>query len=130
MTARRGPSLKRLSPRVKRNEGGVKALNPRRVKAAKGRRRPLSGVPLARLRALRCCAETHLANVSDVWKAIGRGNRYGAKWELDALEAIGLVTVIGPSEDDDPKAERRYVLTEGWRGVYESVASLYYRSLF
>lgn len=82
-------------------------------------------VPLARFRALQEVAENGPATVSSVWKAIGRGNRYGAKWELMALEAIGLVDVAGPDEDDDPKATRNYSLRAEYRGVYESVGSFY-----
>jgi hypothetical protein len=82
-------------------------------------------VPLARFRALREVADSPLATVSSVWRAIGRGNRWGAKWELMALEAIGMVEVDGPDEDQDPKATRTYALAEQYRGVYESVGSLH-----
>jgi len=81
-------------------------------------------VPLARLRALHEIATTEMATVASVHRAIGRGNRWGAKWELAALEAIGMVDVNGPSEDDDPKATRTYQLKPDYREVYETVGSL------
>jgi len=62
---------------------------------------------------------------SDVHRALGRGNRWAALWELDALEAIGLIEVEGPPRDEDPKATRIYRLGDGWAEVYESVASSY-----
>jgi hypothetical protein len=82
-------------------------------------------VPLARFRALREVAETEMATVASVHRALGRGNRWAAKWELMALEAIGLVDVEGVSEDDDPAATRVYMLKDVYRGVYESVGSLF-----
>ncbi len=53
----------------------------------------IDSVPLARMRALRAVADHALgtATVEDVRRALGRANWYIAKWELDALEAIGLV---------------------------------------
>jgi hypothetical protein len=78
-------------------------------------------VPLARFRAVREVAENGPATVSDVFRAIGRGNRYGAKWELAALQAIGMVDVEGPDEDEDPRATRLYSLKSEYQGVYESV---------
>jgi hypothetical protein len=58
-----------------------------------GVRAACDSVPLARLRALREVADSETATVSSVWRAIGRGNRWGAKWELAALEAIGMIDV-------------------------------------
>jgi len=81
-------------------------------------------VPLARLRALREIADTNMTTVASVHRAIGRGNRWGAKWELAALEAIGMIDVTGVSEDEDPKATRTYALKPDYRDVYESVGSL------
>jgi hypothetical protein len=82
-------------------------------------------VPIARFKALREVADSELATVSSVWRAIGRGNRWGAKWELTALEAIGMVEVEGPDEDVDEKATRVYKLAGQYQGVYESVGSLF-----
>jgi hypothetical protein len=82
-------------------------------------------VPLARLRALHEVASADMATVASVHRAIGRGNRWGAKWELAALEAIGMVDVHGPSEDEDPKATRTYTLHPDYRQVYETVGSLF-----
>jgi hypothetical protein len=82
-------------------------------------------VPLARFRALREVAESPEATVASVHRAIGRGNRWGAKWELIALEAIGMVEVEGTPEDEDPKAIRVYRLAEQYQEVYESVGSFY-----
>jgi hypothetical protein len=66
--------------------------------AALAVRAACDSVPLARFRALRAVADDGPATVSSVWQAIGRGNRWGAKWELTALEAIGMVEVAGPTE--------------------------------
>lgn len=82
-------------------------------------------VPLARFRALREVAGTEQATVSSVHRALGRGNRWAAKWELTALEAIGMVDVDGTSEDEDAKAVRVYTLRDEYRKVYESAASFY-----
>jgi len=82
-------------------------------------------VPLARFRALREVAESPLATVASVFRAIGRGNRWGAIWELTALEAIGIVEVEGTPADEDPKATRVYRLAEDYAQVYESVGSFY-----
>jgi hypothetical protein len=80
-------------------------------------------VPLARFRALREVADSEPATVSSVWRAIGRGNRWGAKWELTALEAIGMVEFEGPDEEVDKNATRVYKLADEYRGLYESVDS-------
>jgi hypothetical protein len=82
-------------------------------------------VPLARFRALREVAETTMATVASVHRALGRGNRWAAKWELMALEAIGMVDVGGTSEDEDPNATRVYSLKDEYSGVYESVGSFF-----
>jgi hypothetical protein len=83
-------------------------------------------VPLARFRALTEVADNAVgATVASVHRAIGRGNRWGAKWELLALEAIGMIEVEGIDEDDDPKATRVYTLADEYRQVYESVGSPY-----
>ena len=59
----------------------------------------MDSVPLARMRVLRAVAEAGEpgATVSDAHRALIRGNRWAAIWELDALEAIGLVQVEGPT---------------------------------
>ena len=82
-------------------------------------------MPLARFRALSAVARAGDigADVATVHRAIGRGNRWGSKWELTALEAIGLVQVEGPPEDEDPKAVRIYRLAAEYRDVYESVGA-------
>jgi hypothetical protein len=84
----------------------------------------LDSVPLARMRALHAVAraECRGATVTDVHRGLGCGNRWAAIWELDALTAIGLVVMDGPSRDEDPQATRRYRLADEWRGVYENVA--------
>jgi hypothetical protein len=81
-------------------------------------------IPPARLRSLRAVADSGDAGVvvAEVHRALGRGNRWAAIWELDALEAIGLVRVEGLSRDEDPKATRVYRLADEWREVYESEA--------
>jgi hypothetical protein len=81
-------------------------------------------VPLARFKALREVARDDAATVTSVHRAIGRGNRFSARWELTALQAIGMVEVEGPDEEEDPKATRVYKLADEYREVYESVASL------
>lgn len=80
-------------------------------------------VPLGRMRALRAVAELGEAGatVSDVHRALIRGNRWAAIWELDALDAIGLVDVEGPSREEDRNAHRVYRLNDAYRKVYESV---------
>jgi hypothetical protein len=85
----------------------------------------LDSVPLARMRSLRAVADAGEAGatVTDVHKALVRGNRWAAIWELDALEAIGLVDVEGPSREEDRNAVRVYTLRAAYRGVYENVAS-------
>ena len=50
-------------------------------------------IPLARRTALEHVAGSSMATVSSTLRAIGRGNRWSAKWELTALEAIGIVDV-------------------------------------
>ena len=80
-------------------------------------------IPLTRLRALRDVADSGGATVASVHRAIGRGDRYGAKWELAALTAIGILDVHGPDEDDDPKATRLYTLKADYQHVYESVGA-------
>ena len=83
----------------------------------------MDSVPLARMRVLRTVAEAGDigATVSDAHRALIRGNRWAAIWELDALDAIGLVDVEGPSRDEDSNATRIYKLANQYRGVYESV---------
>ena len=83
----------------------------------------MDSVPLARMRVLRAVAEAgdRGATVSDAHRALIRGNRWAAIWELDALEAIGLVDIEGPSRDEDANATRVYRLADEYRGVYESV---------
>ncbi len=67
------------------------------------------------------------ANLSAVHRAIGRGNRWGAMWALDELEAVAMIDVEGPPRDEEPNAVRLYHLREEWAealgGVYASVAS-------
>jgi hypothetical protein len=82
-------------------------------------------VPLARFRALREVAESPQATVASVHRAIGRGDRWGAKWQLTALEAIGMVEVSGPTEEEDPKATRAFSLKAEYRDLYETVGSFY-----
>lgn len=83
----------------------------------------LDSVPLARMRALQAVVDAGEvgASVADVHRALGRGNRWAAIWELDALEAIGLVAVEGPDREESPTAHRLYRLAETYRKVYESV---------
>lgn len=79
-------------------------------------------VPLARMRALRAVAESDAgARVSDVHRALVRGNRWAAIWELDALESIGMVTVDGSPRDEDANAHRLYKLVPTYQHLYESV---------
>jgi len=53
----------------------------------------VDSVALARLRALRRIADHPLgATVTDVQKALKRGNWWTAKYELDALTTIGVAT--------------------------------------
>jgi hypothetical protein len=82
-------------------------------------------VPVARWKAFRHVAEGEAVTVSSTWRAIGRGNRWGAKWQLTALEAIGLVDVDGPDEDTEPNAVRIYRLEPALADLYESVASFF-----
>jgi len=84
----------------------------------------LDSVPLARMKALDAVATSGDAGatITDVHRGLGRGNRWAAIWELDALEAIGLVAAEGPSRDEDPRATRLYTLDHEWRQVYENVA--------
>ena len=82
-------------------------------------------IPLARRKALEHVAGAQAATVSSTLRAIGRGNRWSAKWELTALEAIGMVDVDGVDEEDDPAATRVYRLADRYRGVYDSVASFF-----
>lgn len=89
-------------------------------------------VPAARMKALHAVADRyeHGASVSDVHRALGRGNRWAARWELDALDAIGLVDVTGPPQDEEASAARVYRLAADWQGVYESVAFSYASSSY
>ena len=75
------------------------------------------------MRALRAVIDAgpEGATVADVHRALVRGNRWAALWELDALEAIGLVHVEGPPRDEDPDAKRTYHLSAAYREVCESV---------
>ena len=83
----------------------------------------LDSVPLARMRALHAIATTEAgATVADIHRGLGRGNRWAAIWEIDALEAIGLLDIVGPPRDEDPSATRYYKLKSEWRQVYENVA--------
>jgi hypothetical protein len=82
-------------------------------------------IPLARRKALEHVAASPMATVSSTLRAIGRGNRWSAKWELTALEAIGMVDIDGTGEDEDPQATRVYRLAGRYQGVYESVASFF-----
>jgi hypothetical protein len=80
----------------------------------------LDSVPLARMRALEAIADITdaglRATVSDVQRALRRGNWWGAKWECDALAAIGLVTETRDGED-----AIYYELATAYRPLYESV---------
>lgn len=88
-------------------------------------RAALDSIPLARMRALTAVAESgdDGTTVSGVLRGLGRGSRWTAIWELDALEAIGLVEATGPSRDEDPSATRLFTLAADWQEVYTSVAS-------
>lgn len=83
----------------------------------------LDSVPLARMRVLQAVLEAGDigASVADAHRALVRGNRWAAIWELDALEAIGLVEVEGRPRDEDPQAHRVYKLAAAYREVCESV---------
>jgi len=83
----------------------------------------LDSVPLARMRVLQAVVEAEEtgATVAVAHRALIRGNRWAAIWELDALEAIGLVTVEGTPRDEDPHAHRFYRLAEAYRKVCENV---------
>jgi len=61
------------------------------------------------------------ATVTDAHRALIRGNRWAALWELQALEAIGLVQIDGTPADEDPKALRVYKLADAYEDVCESV---------
>ncbi len=82
-------------------------------------------VPLPRMRALRAVIEAGEAGciVADVHRALIRGNLWAAIHELDALEAIGIVDMIGPSRDEEPKASRRFFIAKEYREVCASVPS-------
>jgi hypothetical protein len=82
----------------------------------------LDSIPLARMRALSAVIEAGEvgADVSAVHRALKRGNRWAAIWELDALEAIGLVDVEGPPRHEEPKGRRLYRLADDYRKVYEN----------
>ena len=60
------------------------------------------------------------ATVEHVRRALGRANWYVAKWELDALETIGLVAteVVEINE----REETVYRLADEYRGLYTNVA--------
>jgi hypothetical protein len=81
-------------------------------------------VPQGRMRALTrvAAAKTGGTTVSDVHRGLGRGSRWAALWELDALEAIGLVEVEGVPRDEDPAASRLYRLADDWRQVWDVAA--------
>jgi hypothetical protein len=83
----------------------------------------LDSVPLARMRVLRAVVEReeYGATVADAHRALIRGNRWAAIWELDALEAIGMVVIEGTPRDEDPQAHRVYKLADAYREVCESV---------
>jgi hypothetical protein len=83
----------------------------------------LDSVPLARMRVLRAVMEAGEigASVADAHRALIRGNRWAAIWELDALEAIGLVEVDGTPRDGDPNAHRVYKVADAYIKVCENV---------
>jgi hypothetical protein len=85
----------------------------------------IDSVPLARMRTLRAVIDAgeQGCSVADVHRALLRGNRWAAIHQLDALEAIGVVDVIGPNREDDPKATRTYFIAKDYRDVCGSVAS-------
>jgi hypothetical protein len=87
----------------------------------------VDSVPLARMRALRAVIEAGETGctVSDVHRALVRGNRWAAIQQLHALEAIGIVDCIGPSRDDDPKATRTFFIASEYLEVCGSVPSFY-----
>lgn len=94
------------------------------IAAALAVRAGLDSVPLARMRALQSVAAAgdDGATVSDVHRGLRRGSRWAAIWELDALDAIGLLDIDGPPRDEDPDEPRRYKLNAEWQRVYISVA--------
>jgi hypothetical protein len=81
----------------------------------------LDSVPLARFRALRAVADHPVgATVSDVQRALGRGNWWAAKWELDALTTIGIATET--RAEINGVEQTIYALDPRYGGLYESVA--------
>jgi hypothetical protein len=65
------------------------------------------------------------ATVSSTLRAIGRGNWYTAKWELTALEAIGVITSDGFGPDDEQPSTVIWRLADPYQDLYASVASLF-----
>jgi hypothetical protein len=85
----------------------------------------VDSVPLARIRALRAVADHPLgATVEEVRRRLGRANWYVAKWELDALETIGLA--VWEVREINGFEQPIYRLYEPYRvlygGVYTNVA--------
>jgi hypothetical protein len=80
----------------------------------------VDSVPLARMRALSAIADLTeygaSASVSDVQRSLKRGNWWAAKWECDALTAIGLVKETR-TEDD----ALVYELAGDYKTLYASV---------
>jgi hypothetical protein len=66
-------------------------------------------------------ATTTYVDSGDGHRSLIRGNRWAAIWELDALEAIGLVRIEGPSREDEPASHRTYHLTDDYLKLCESV---------
>jgi hypothetical protein len=82
----------------------------------------IDSVPLARMRTLGAVAESPPgATVEDVRRALRRANWYVARWELDALESIGLV--VGKDVEINGRGETAYALAGEYRGLYTNVAS-------
>jgi hypothetical protein len=58
-------------------------------------------VPRTRMAAMRHVIENGETSVRSLQAALKRGNFYSCRWELEALDAIGLVERIGDDDDDD-----------------------------
>ena len=82
-------------------------------------------VTLARWKAFLHVAAEGQATVSSTLRAIGRGDWYGARWELVALEAVGIVESDSVGSGDETPSLRAWRLAAPYRPLYESVASLF-----
>ena len=83
-------------------------------------------IPFARRKAFEHVVTSDFATVSSTWNAIGRGSWWSAKWELAALEAIGIVETESTGSDADDEATTVvYRLTTRYKAVCTSVASFF-----